>query len=311
MGLYFQDHAEIDQPIKNITSHLMWLFLCPMENYNTISILGCGWLGYPLAKELISQGLKVKGSTTSPDKTATFQNVGITPYLFSIDSAGIGDISGINDFFSADLLIITLPPKIRKKGAEHGIGQIEKIRDIASDFEGKVIYTSSTSVYPANGKNHDEASLAKNFPAGPSPLLKIEEMLKITFGNNLTILRLGGLFGYDRIPVKYFLGKKEIVNRNFPVNYLHRDDAVKGILTIIGKQAWGRTYNVVSPLHPTREEVFSKNAKMLNVKRPEFSDLTTGNFKIINPDKMMEELGFAYQFPDPLDFSYNPEYKPL
>ena len=33
-----------------------------------ISILGCGWLGLPLAVELISKGYKVNGSTTSMTK---------------------------------------------------------------------------------------------------------------------------------------------------------------------------------------------------------------------------------------------------
>ena len=31
---------------------------------NKIGVLGCGWLGFPLAKDLIKQGFKVKGSTT-------------------------------------------------------------------------------------------------------------------------------------------------------------------------------------------------------------------------------------------------------
>ena len=38
-------------------------------NFNkTISILGCGWLGHPLAKFLISENFIVKGSTTTISK---------------------------------------------------------------------------------------------------------------------------------------------------------------------------------------------------------------------------------------------------
>ena len=44
-----------------------------------ISILGCGWLGFPLAKALLSKGLSVKGSTTSSEKLATLEKAGITP----------------------------------------------------------------------------------------------------------------------------------------------------------------------------------------------------------------------------------------
>ena len=35
---------------------------------NKIGIIGCGWLGLPLAKELISNNHKVKGSTTTEEK---------------------------------------------------------------------------------------------------------------------------------------------------------------------------------------------------------------------------------------------------
>lgn len=282
-----------------------------MGKIDTISILGCGWIGYALAIELIKRGVNVKGSTTNPGKIKLFRNAGIRPYQFTIENGEISGIEDISGFFLADLLIITLPPKARKKGPDHGIGQIEKIREVAGDFAGKVIYTSSTSVYPPDGNNHNEESVPKNQLLNAHPILRIEKILKTTFRNNLTILRFGGLFGYDRIPVKYFLGKKELDNAKFPVNYLHRDDAVKSIMTIIEKQAWGKIYNVVSPLHPTREEVFLKNAEILNVESPTFSERNTKGFKTINGDKMVEELGFIYQFPDPLKFSYNPDYKPL
>ena len=34
----------------------------------TITILGCGWLGLPLAQTLVKEGYSVKGSTTTEDK---------------------------------------------------------------------------------------------------------------------------------------------------------------------------------------------------------------------------------------------------
>ena len=38
---------------------------------NKIGIIGCGWLGLPLAKEFISNNYKVKGSTTTKEKLET------------------------------------------------------------------------------------------------------------------------------------------------------------------------------------------------------------------------------------------------
>ena len=282
-----------------------------MTKGNTISILGCGWLGYPLAKELIAQGYKVKGSTTNIKKIAVFRKAGITPFQLTVDTVKTQKIAADGDFFQADLLVISLPPKIRKLGAGRGFGQMEKIIEATRNFAGNVIYTSSTSVYPPDGKSHDENSLMHQLPEYSHPLLDIEKLLKSAFGDKLTILRLGGLFGYDRIPVKYFLEKKEIQNGKFPVNYLHRDDAVKSIVTIIEKQAWGRIYNVVAPLHPTREAVFLKNAEALNAVKPLFNQTVTGNFKIVKGDKIVRDLGFFYQFPDPQNFTYDDTQNPL
>lgn len=49
-----------------------------------ISILGCGWLGFPLAKALLLKGFSVKGSTTSSEKLATLEKAGITPFLITL-----------------------------------------------------------------------------------------------------------------------------------------------------------------------------------------------------------------------------------
>ena len=49
-----------------------------------ISILGCGWLGLPLAKSLIEKGFWVNGSTTSLEKIAVLKNEGITAFQIEV-----------------------------------------------------------------------------------------------------------------------------------------------------------------------------------------------------------------------------------
>ena len=44
---------------------------------NKIGIIGCGWLGLPLAKEFVSNNYKVKGSTTTKEKLEILENEGI------------------------------------------------------------------------------------------------------------------------------------------------------------------------------------------------------------------------------------------
>ena len=39
-----------------------------------VSVLGCGWLGMPLAISLLDEGYSVKGSTTTEKKNIAFRN---------------------------------------------------------------------------------------------------------------------------------------------------------------------------------------------------------------------------------------------
>jgi nucleoside-diphosphate-sugar epimerase len=69
----------------------------------TISILGCGWLGIPLAETLIQKGFSIKGSTTSANKLSVLQNKGIEPFAISLEADGVeGDIQKFFRLRSAD-----------------------------------------------------------------------------------------------------------------------------------------------------------------------------------------------------------------
>jgi len=73
----------------------------------TISILGCGWLGKPLAIKLIKKGNLVKGSTTSKHKFKEFDNLGIQPYLISLENLK----ENINDFLNTETRIKNITKK--------------------------------------------------------------------------------------------------------------------------------------------------------------------------------------------------------
>ena len=89
-----------------------------------ISILGCGWLGFPLAKTLIENKYKVKGSTTSDDKLAVLKNAGIIPFKIALASDKID--GNMKDFLNkSDILIIDIPPKYGKAKKEPFVKKIK------------------------------------------------------------------------------------------------------------------------------------------------------------------------------------------
>ena len=49
----------------------------------SVSIMGCGWLGFPLAEYLIKKKYSVKGSTTSAEKIDKLLAAGIDAFIIT------------------------------------------------------------------------------------------------------------------------------------------------------------------------------------------------------------------------------------
>ena len=72
-----------------------------------VSILGCGWLGMPLAGQLAAAGYQVNGATTRKEKMADIVAQQATPFVIKLTPDVEGDIK---DFLQADILFINVPP---------------------------------------------------------------------------------------------------------------------------------------------------------------------------------------------------------
>jgi NAD dependent epimerase/dehydratase family enzyme len=111
--------------------------------------------------------------------------------------------------------------------------------------------------------------------------------------------------GGERIPAKYFAGKT-INTGQTPVNYVHQEDVIQIITMILEKDFWNETFNVVSPEHPMRKEVYLKNCADLGFEKPIFEEPTELiPYKIISPQKLILRTGYKFKFSNPLDFRYS------
>lgn len=264
----------------------------------TISILGCGWLGAPLARRLLSEGYPVKGSTTTDQKIPSLRDVGIQPYLLSLSPELSGQHS--REFFKTDTLLIDIPPQAGKRGNDFHPQQIRSIIEATQQQAGlKILYISSTSVYPDEGDALTEEDIDPTASGANQALLQAEALLQETFGERLTILRCGGLMGYDRIPGKWSKGG-EVADT--PINYLHRDDAIEIIVQLLAQHKWGSIYNACSPEHPSRAAIYQKTAEQQGWPQP--SVIPADKHKTISPQKLQQELGYQFLYPSPLDFPY-------
>ncbi|HOD09928.1 MAG TPA: SDR family NAD(P)-dependent oxidoreductase, partial [Flavobacterium sp.] len=91
-----------------------------------ISILGCGWLGFPLAKSLLQNGFSVNGSTTTLEKMAILENAGINAFQIALSEEEI--VGEMFNFLSkSEVLIIDIPPKLRGNSNENFIQKIKNL----------------------------------------------------------------------------------------------------------------------------------------------------------------------------------------
>ena len=277
----------------------------------TISVLGCGWLGMNLAKDLIKNGYTVKGSTTHEEKIDKIKAIGATPFLIKLLPEPEGD--RLHEFLNSDLLIICIPPGTRSGMADsyHPTQIKYVIQELKNSTTNKVIYISSTSVYPTTNQEVKESDVLQPADAMNKSIIMAENILRENEVFQTTVLRCGGLMGYDRIPGKYFAGEKNLKTGKIPVNYVHRDDVIAVIQEVIKQEKWEEVYNVVAPYHPTRKEMYLKNAKNFDFEAPTFNDDASAPYKIVSAYKLMVQLRYLFKYDNPLDFEYTKELKKI
>ncbi len=267
-----------------------------------ISVLGCGWLGFPLAQNLLSEGFTVKGSTTSEKKLKEIKQAGIEAYLLELPKQI--DEEESKKFWSADILFLNIPPGRGNETVEKDYPQlVQKIADKAKK-EGIewIIFASSTSVYSPLGGITKEGDAKSGSAARPSgeAVLKAEDILSKS-GLDTTIIRFGGLYGYGRHPVKYLAGKKNLSDAAKPVNLIHQTDCLNIVLEIIRQDKKNEIYNAVSDGHPPRKEFYKSAANHFNLPEPEFNSEKKENYRVVSNDKLRQELGYAFSYPNPMD----------
>ncbi len=236
--------------------------------------MGCGWLGLPLARQLVGKSHEVYGTTTSSDKLDVLEKEGIIPYVISLSPEEIyGDIEGFLSHI--DILIINVPPKLRGNHAESFIEKMELLLNtIKKSPVTKILFISSTAVYGEIDGEVTEESLPSPTTESGRQLLASEELFKNLDTIQATILRFGGLIGPKRHPVTMLSGREDLSNGDDPVNLIHQDDCIRMVINIIDEKLWGKTFNGVYPLHPTKREYYGSEAKKRGIPPPSYKPET-------------------------------------
>ncbi len=263
-----------------------------------ISILGCGWLGLPLAKALLKKNYEINGSTTSTEKLQILADAGINPFLISLHEHSIsGNIAGLLQDCST--LILDIPPKLRGAGTENFVSKIRNLIPYIEKAAIKnVLFISSTSVYGDQNTLVTEETIPMPDTESGKQLLATEQLLQSAINFKTTIVRFGGLIGADRHPIKFLAGRENLENPDAPINLIHQEDCIGIINAILSQQVWDETFNAVTPYHPSRKEYYTQKAVDYDLDLPKFEQQGLISGKTISSTKTESVLKYTFAQPN-------------
>lgn len=268
-----------------------------------ISILGCGWLGFPLAKSMLKKGFQIKGSTTSFEKISVLSQTGINTFQIELSEDNIkGEIESFLE--NSEILIIDIPPKLRGNHSENFVKKVETLVPfIEKSTVQKVVFISSTSVYEDDNSLITEETKPQPETESGKQLLEAENLLKENSNFQTTVIRFGGLIGEDRHPIHFLAGRKNIENPDAPINLIHQIDCIGIIEEFLrlaqnDKLECNKTFNAVAPFHPTRKEYYTQKAVELNLAIPEFEINKKSVGKTISSTKIETVLNYTFIKPN-------------
>lgn len=255
-----------------------------------VVILGCGWLGKIVGEDLVKSGFDVFGSSRSEKNSHQIQELGIEPFYLDINHNSQISTEIIDN---TSYVLIFFPPSIENDSFKYH----EILLALATQFhnDARFILTSSTGVYPQKSGIFDENYVFAE--EEQSNRLKIaEDTLRYELGDRLTIFRPGGLIGPDRHPIYSLQGREISHDGSAPVNLVQGKDISRATQKIIESGIFGRTFNLVFPLHPTKKEYYQKAAETLELEPPKFGTRNALNRQIMGKS-IQNEISFQYNHP--------------
>jgi len=245
-----------------------------------VCIIGCGWLGKPLALHLQSQGYAVSGSGRTAESVALLEQEGIDSFTYD------GSLYKIlpTENKEADWMIICYPPS---KSYNYSVQMAELLSQTSPST--RILFTSTTGVYENNKMVDEQSSIKMDHP------VYLAEMKVAESQRGHVILRLAGLIGGERHPIRQLAGRT-LEDGQHPVNLVHRGDVIQAISNILEKNCDNELFNLCFPDHPTRASYYTEMAIRKKLNAPSFQSGESFG-KQIDGSRIEKVLNFSYTEP--------------
>ena len=260
-----------------------------------ILIVGCGWVGTHIATVLVGAGHRVWATCTSVEKAQRLGAIGLTATVADFDREGEHPRLGREVF---DVAIISVPIT-RKDGVDIVHRRFAGLVDFLDQLSfNQSFFFGSVGIYPKVSATITETTFSD---ANLEPKLLLGETALRAAYPNLNVLRLGGLFGFERVMAKYFVGKVCEIGYQ-TANFVHVVDIQGIIAAMIAAGSQGKTYNVVCPEHPLKKEVIAASAAKYGYGLPTAFSEADQTAKVVSPERLIADLDFKFEYRSPLAF---------
>lgn len=232
-----------------------------------ILVVGCGYLGLPLARHLLATGDRVSGLTASPESAERLRTESFPVYPIDISTAAAFSLLPQRRFD----VVIHCASSGRGGVESYRSVFLEGTRNLLSSLDvGHLLISSSTSVYAqTDGSPVDEDSLATP-ERETSRILICAETLALEQGG--TVARLAGLYGQGRcVPLERLLAGTAVLEGQGEriVNSLYQADGVSALAFLANTTPAG-IFNVADNEPVSQSEWFEWVCNLLGTDLPAF-----------------------------------------
>ena len=224
-----------------------------------IAIIGCGYVGYAVAKYWQKNSTDiVTATTTTPERIPVLQEVAQRVLVAQGD-----DPEALKSVLeNQDVVLLSVGAKGANFYEQTYVHTAKNLISVLQDIPSvkQLIYTGSYSVYgDRNGAWVNEAMPIVPSNVSGKILQETEEILLTASSENLRvcILRLGGIYGLGRELVKIFAkapGTTRPGNGEDIANWIHLDDIV-GAIEFARQHSLQGIYNLVDDAHLSSREL--------------------------------------------------------
>lgn len=275
-----------------------------------VLIVGCGYVGLPLALELLRRGHNVYGLRRSGEGKIMLQANGIKP--IQLDITIEENVLNVNKKF--DWVINCAAPHHPTKELYYSLyyqGTKNLLKWMKLYPVKKYVYTSSTSVYGQDdGSIVTEVSETNPINENARILVDTEKLIFEAIKTDslpAIIFRTAGIYGPERgYYFKQFINNPAAVsgNPNRYINMVHRDDVVGAIITALESDIRGEVFNLVDNEPVTLYDFYKYLSEQLNKPMPEFvteilwqTKSRSSTNKRISNAKLVNLLKYTFKYP--------------